>query len=151
MHSLKPSWEFFGQVSLFKQHNIWTLRFKYVQIKMIFQICISLITRWDNKSQSYWETLLHGKVTEIKPNLLLTLPGGLRLQVLEWTSYYPKSERIQCGQNNIRSTILFPCRTAIVSFLKTWCLRENINRFCHCRPLKMWNNRLTGKIQLQTC
>lgn len=51
-------------------------------------------------------------------------------------SYYPKSERIQCGQNNTRSTILFPCGTTIISFLKTWGLRENRNRLCHLQALK---------------
>lgn len=75
---------------------------------MIFQICISLITRWDNSSESYRETVLHGKIMEIEPNLFLTPPGGLWLRVLERTSYSTKSKMVQCGQTDIKSSIFFP-------------------------------------------
>lgn len=73
---------------------------------------------------------------EIKPNLLLTLPGGLWLQLLQGTSHYPKSEMIQCSQKNIKSTILFPYRMIIFSSLKTLGLGDNINRRCHLQALK---------------
>lgn len=113
---------------------------------MIFQICIALITRWDNSSESYWETVRQGKIMERKPNLFLTLPGSLWLQVEAWASYYPKSEMIQCGQINIISPILLPAyRVTIFSFSKTEGLGDNINRLCylqvHYVPSMRWNKR----------
>ena len=103
---------------------------------MIFQIHISLITRWDNSSESYWETVLHGKIMEIEPNLSLTSPGGLWLQVLERTADDTKAEMIQCAQTNIKSTTLLPSWGNSVFLLKTECLRDNINSLRHLQALK---------------
>ena len=103
---------------------------------MIFQIHISLITRWDNSSESYWETVLHGKIMEIEPNLSLTSPGGLWLQVLERTADDTKAEMTQCAQTNIKSTTLLPSWGNSVFLLKTKCLRDNINSLRHLQALK---------------
>ena len=52
---------------------------------------------------------------EIEPNLSLTSPGGLWLQVLERTADDTKAEMIQGAQTHITFTTLLPSRV-IASF-----------------------------------